>query len=58
MSGLCVHKSLRSNNNLFTRYESAVYNTRLSDTQINTQIMRDTDSYQGFKIKLKHHLTL
>ena len=27
MSGLCLHKSLRSNNNLFTRYESAVYNT-------------------------------
>ena len=82
MSGLCVHKSLRSNNNyLFTRYDSAVSNTRLSNRNTVVipnivskhsrqsvrwvgcsvwnsipQILRDTDSYQGFKIKFKHHL--
>ena len=81
MSGLCVHKSLRSNNNFFTRYESAVYNTRLSNRNTVVipnivskhsrqsvrwvgcsvwnsipQILRDTDSYQGFKIKFKHNL--
>ena len=41
MSGLCVHTYLRSNNNLFTRYESDVYNTRLSnrntDANCNTE---------------------
>ena len=30
MSGLCVHKSLNSNNSLFTRYKTNNYNTRLS----------------------------
>ena len=81
MSGLSVHKSLMSNNNLFTRYESAVYNTRLSNRNTVVipnivskhlrqsvkwvgcsvwnsipQILRDTDSYQGFNNNFKHHL--
>ena len=34
MSGLCVHKSLNSNNTLFARYQTTNYNTRLST--INT----------------------
>ena len=81
MSGLCVHKCLRLNHNLFTRYDSAVYNTRLSNRNTVVipnivskhsrqlvrwvgcsvwnsipQILRDTDSYQSFKVKFKHHL--
>ena len=77
MSALCVHKCLRSNNNLFTDTSlSSIYNTKLSNRNTVVipnivskhsrqsvrwvgcsvwnsipQTLRDTDSYQGFKIK-------